>query len=187
MKENIVMAIIIGLGLSIIAIPMYYAFQKDPQWDNPGIETICTVYKMNGTSARSSVFVEYYVNGKRYSKATNIKPYGLRPGETFVISYNPENPEQFKVQGHKPVFLPGEETIRTIGTIIKVVTFGVKIPCVMFEYTVLDNGKRIKREQILMVNFEELFPDLKPGNVYEMEYWVNDPGRAVIYLDKRVE
>lgn len=180
------MAIIIGLGLSIIAIPMYYAFQKDPQWDNPGIETICTVYKMNGTSARYSVFIEYYVDGNRYTGSMKIRPSGLRPGEKFKMKYDKSYPERYQVFVDKPIFLTSERTLKTTGKVKKIQETGLKVPALVFEYSTGQSNKLV-RSQRINPDFKNLFPDLKPGNVYEMEYWVNDPGRAVIYLDKRVE
>ena len=154
-------------------------------FENKGIENIGVVTRAN--LGRSMDQVTHHVDGVRYKVGFIALP-GLIIGERFYLLYNPDDPQDAVIQRWKPVFLDNESRTMTIGklTYITDVKFGTPEPCMSFEYPV-GAGDTLRKMQGLPINYKTLFPDLTAGQNYEVEYWQENPKRAIIYLDKPVE
>jgi hypothetical protein len=154
-------------------------------FENKGIENIGVVTTRKGTS-KSMDEVTHYVDGVRYRIGFNSQLPGLTIGEIFYLLYNPDDPQDAFVQRWRPLFLSDEATGKTNGavTYITEVGFGVKAPAVDFEYVV--GKEKITRTQEIPQDYKNQFPTLSVGQRYEVEYWQENPKRAIIYLDRPV-
>ena len=132
--------------------------------------------------AEKSVFV-YYVGNKR-NKRIGIDPmYWVPMHEKYLLRYDTlylENQDHVKVITECPVFLPGEITHYTIGKLLRVHKGHELFD---FEYTI--SGKKYDRLQILgKGNSVRNHPQLVNGAEFLVEYWVQNPQRAILYMDK---
>jgi hypothetical protein len=105
-------------------------------------------------------------------------------GEKFLLKYDPLVPEgnyEYKrLEVWHPVFLPGEVTNYTVGTVV----YAVK-KYILFDYTYTIEGQTYVRSQYL-TNGDKIrtAPQVVKGARFLVEYLVEDPERAIIYLDK---
>ncbi len=132
----------------------------------------------------------YYI----YNKVNEIeyrKRYGYLVGmlyedEKCKIRYDLNDPNQIEILYWHPCFLPNEPTFVTNAEIklIQKANILSKLNNINFQYTFGDI--QFERNQILPPNYKELYPDLKEGQTYEVECWVENPQRAIIHLDKPI-
>ncbi len=144
----------------------------------------------------SSSWFKYYYNGKFYEGVgvNSIYTYGYIEQEKYAIKINPKNPSEFYILGWKPFFAEDEKRKITIGEIKRVFnplktlgnTKGKSTYCVTYIY--IDSIKRYhKREQDLPPDYNPKKDSLKVGQFYEVEYWIENPQRAVIHLDRPIK
>ncbi len=184
MKRFVLLIVLAGgfIGCMVYGLINEYVLQEEPDWDQIGVENVGTVYKISPGSG-GGAFIWHIVDGKKYQAFDGTRFYGMVIGDKFKILYDPLNPEKFKTKSWEPVFLEDEETIEVTGEITKVNdhTWWSKGK-ILFTYQV--DGKFFKRGQHLAPNYKEYYPNLKEGNKYLVRYWVKNPQRAIIYLDK---
>lgn len=158
----------------------YLSYNKD--WENVDetwVEVIGTLQKTsNGIKFHHEVF-SYEYGGKFYTEEDYISfsVIGNVVNEKYIIKVNSKKPDHYSVVGWKPVFTKDEMTkvgVCKITSIIKKAN-----PLVLFEYSV--NGVSYKRGQFLP---DLTYSELKEGSLYEVEYWVDNPQRAIIHIDK---
>lgn len=161
-------------------------FEERFDFENKGIENIGVVTSTKGTS-KSMDGITHYVEGEPYLVGFIALP-GLIIGERFQLLYNPEDPQDAIVQRWHPVFLNSEARTMKVGKLIYItdVKFGTPQPCMSFEYPA-GFGDTLQKMQGLPMNYKTRYPDLTVGQHYEVEYWQENPKRAIIYLDRPVE
>jgi hypothetical protein len=134
---------------------------------------------------RAFPIFEYYVGNIKHQGISTEDLTWAPYGEKYLMIYDslyPENQKYVHLITDCPVFLPGEVTNYTVGKILDqyirkhLVTFEL-------EYTVL--GKTYQRIQFV----EEIdplinYPKLVNGAEFLVEYWVENPQRAILYTDK---
>jgi hypothetical protein len=133
------------------------------------------------TSNNYDVFV-YYVGGKRGEYHTgNMSDVIIH--EKFLLKYDtlyPVDPEHCKFMLEHPVFIPGEVTGYTYGTLKKL---SGRHQGFEFTYTVL--GKEYeKTQELALVDMVRNHPQMVNGAEFLVEYWVKNPDRAILYMDK---
>ena len=123
----------------------------------------------------------YYVGNKRYDYHGPNKAYAPK-GEKYLLKYDTLYPggdfEHVELKTEHPIFLPGENTKYTVGTLKKVHKGFFSLDYV---YTIL--GKEYSTSQSL-ADPAKKYPQLVTGAEFLVEYWVNNPERAILYMDK---
>lgn len=169
--------LILGSVIAVIIWAIVYSFSEPSI--NSAVESFTEIkeFKSKGGSGRNSVF-EYYVNGKVY----NFWGYynnTLVIGDKFVLVYDSEKPNESKVIVDRPIFLDSEKTIKSTGKITRIKSYSKK--AVYFEY--IAGEGLYTRIQCLPDNYSTLYPTLLEGKEYKIEYWQDNPQRAIIHLD----
>ncbi len=126
--------------------------------------------------------INYLVDSNWHEAGFGSSPYGLRDDEKYPLYYDSLNPENIKAEVWNPIFLPNEETVLVNGKIIRLFWAGIGKYAISFSYYI--GTEKIKRSQELPKDFKQIYPNLKEGQYYEVEAWVDDANRAVIHLDK---
>jgi hypothetical protein len=103
-------------------------------------------------------------------------------GEKYLLRYDTLNPGGGHGYEHliteHPVFLPGESTHYTVGKLLRI---HKNYYAFDFQYTISE--KKYDRVQFLE-NRAKSYPQLVNGAEFLVEYWVNNPARAILYIDK---
>ena len=191
MKDKIIRLIFIIFGIGWLIFIFFgllyeYVLKKEPDWNKVGQKNIGQVYKISGGGGGGSgAWIEHYLDGNRYASFDGLNFWGMVLGDRFNILYDPSNPEKFKVIRWQPVFTEEEETVQSTGKLISVTKDSwMFLGAIKFTYQV---GKEIyKRQQFLNPNLEN-YEAMEIGNKYIIRYWVVDPQRAIIYLDKPIK
>jgi hypothetical protein len=98
-------------------------------------------------------------------------------GDKFKLEYNFKKPDENKILFEEPVFLDSEPTVKTTGTISKIVTFGND--WIIFNYKV---GNQIyERVQIIPEDYTKKH-NIKLGDKFVVVFWLKNFQRAIIYL-----
>jgi len=131
---------------------------------------------------------EYIINGKKQSTSAWD---GRAIGAKYIMVYDSlsinkyGNVDKSMIDGRYPVFIEGEKTDNTIGIAEKTDWQVLKTSLdsiegnVLFKYQV--NGKGYKSYQY----YKTLKSNLpQKGNEYEVQYWVDDPARSIIHIEK---
>lgn len=148
-------------------------------------ETYTTYVEHRSTARGGEDYWEFSNNGKKY-KVFAFKPFSGVIGEKCIIIYDSLNPGvNFEIDDSRPIFVKGEDTGKTICTIIKhdVCFTPKKGELILFEYHV--NGRYY--EGIQTIPPRKDFLCLKIGDKFEGEYWKQNPKRIIIHLDKPVK
>jgi hypothetical protein len=137
-------------------------------------------HEMYGSHGSYDLYI-YYVGNKRYDYTGPDMAFAPK-GEKYLLKYDTLYPgggfEHSYLKTEHPVFLPGENTKYTVGTLKKVHKGGFSLDYV---YTIL--GKEHSTVQFL-ADPAKKYPQLVTGAEFLVEYWVNNPERAILYMDK---
>jgi hypothetical protein len=125
----------------------------------------------------------YYIENKRYDYQGANESWAPK-GEKCLLKYDTLQPDGYyphsELLSEHPVFLPGESTHYTVGTLIK-----MHKRQEVFEYVYTISGKKYDRVQDLKIDDPvKNHPQLVNGAQFLVEYWVNNPERAILYIDK---
>lgn len=82
------------IGLLLIIFGLYF-YNKDNLFKNSSIKTEGVVSKKTD----SDIFVEFYVQGKKYSGSINYYSSNIYEGDRIKIYYDPSNPNIFQGEG----------------------------------------------------------------------------------------
>jgi hypothetical protein len=175
MKQYVLMIII--MTPIIASIIWLYLFQTAPKDFKEPIETIGTVLNFINATRGSDAEIIYYVEGKEYVTKT-LNDEGMAKGDRYILIFEKENPQKCEVLLERPVFLNGEEVRESEGIIKKV----SKIAKDFVRYEYIIEGKTYSRTQLLSKEFKPIV-----GQKYVVYYWVENPQRAIIYLDKLLQ
>lgn len=165
-------------GYILIVLFLGACFAEEQIPEERKVYTIAIVivpheFHMHGASV---TILEYYAKGNNYRLMTGAIPSVVK-GEKFTMWYDYNNPkEHYHLMKERPVFLNEEVVYRGVGTIL----FNVKNSYgIDFEYYV--EGKRYHNGQSTGKKI-----NVKKAEKYEIEYWAENPQRAIIYIDKPI-
>ena len=171
-------------------IPDKEKYTITPQW----IVVMGTISKIEGGEGYTPFF-SYNVNEKSFdcSSYKDFSTTGFIAREKYMLNVNNQHPECYVPLDWTPLFTGDERRKKAIATIVRVWKFKYKVffsPIEaiqsryeeMFRYSV--NGEEHERGQHLPPNFDAKNSSVKKGGSYEVEYWVDNPQRAIIHLDK---
>jgi hypothetical protein len=160
----------------IASIIWLFVYQTSPKDFKEPVETVGTVVNFITATRGSDAKIKYYVEGKEYVTYT-VNDEGMAKGDRYILVYEKGNPQKSEVLLERPVFLAGEETKESEGTIKKVSTIAKDF--VRYEYVVEE--KIYSRTQLYSKEFNPI-----EGQKYIVWYWIDNPQRAIIYLDKQL-
>lgn len=190
------------IGIAVILLSLFIwivnLFLKPQKIDDSWVKSYCQISKIMAKNG-PHVYVSYWVKDTA-TNATIIKEEyaaSLRLstpviGEIFPMIYNPESPDEFFAFSWKPLFLEKEITEFAIGEISREPfqsTFFSKEPekysTIGIEFMFEADGRTYRKTQDLPPMFKTTYPRrIKKGDKFEVRYWVDNPQRAVIHLDK---
>lgn len=187
MKGYLPLILIMGAVLSGI-IWIFILTNDSPEINNPKYTIGEIVRFTQGTkSSGLGAVIQYVVDEIEYE--TTIGSFADKAnviGEKYKVKYDSQNPEKRVVLTESPVFLDDELTRTTKGKITKFsLTSHKGRTGFIFKYKI--SNKDFIKAQTIQSNYKEQYPDLKEGNSYEVEYWEQNPERAIIYLDKPIK
>lgn len=182
------------LMLLVVVGGVIWIFINDspPEIVNPKytVGTI-TSLKQAQKSAGLDAVVTFVVEGKQYEHRIGSSKYEANVvGEKFKVVYEEKEPSKNVVLTYEPVFAESESTNKSKGRVKRIYRFSWSSDeyspnhGIEFEYEV--NGKKFTKAQSLPKDYKEKYPSLKEGSIYEVEYWNQNPERAIIHLDKPV-
>jgi len=162
-----------------------------PEKAKRGIATVVQAYYYKTANISVTVYsfdFPYKENGIMQVKEclSAAKPlWKTIDGEKFEILYDSTDCTNQELLQYKPVFVDGEQTIRITGSVR---TLDLTDKTVRFKYEVEKDGVKrgYEKDQRLPKDFQKQYPGLEIGKQYEVEYWIKNPQRAIIYLDKNV-
>lgn len=183
------------LMLLVVVGGVIWIFINDspPEIVNPKytVGTI-TSLKQAQKSAGLDAVVTFVIDGKKYENRIGSVKYKANViGEKYKVVYEEKDPSKNIVLTYEPVFAESESINKSKGIVKRIYRFSWSnnkyIPNhgIEFEYEV--NGKKFTKAQSLPKDFQEQYPGLKEGGIYEVEYWNQNPERAIIRLDKSVK
>ena len=163
--------------ISIIIFALLISFSADQT--NNRIETYAEIseFKSVKSSGRRSVFT-YIVDDQKFNQ-WGYYNNTLIKGDKFVVKVDLRNPGKANILLDRPIFLDNEETTQTYGVITRLLLrFNREV---YFEYTV--NGAIYTRIQRVPKDWKKKYSHLTVGQKYKVEYWNENPRRAIIELD----
>jgi len=129
-------------------------------------------YKIDNTC-----FVEYVVNGKVYEITYEDDYSNFIPGEKFNVKYVHSNPKISRLLIGKPIFDESDLTKITSGIIVKKnknsLVYTYEIDFIEYKKRAFFSNKVIKKLSI--------------GDKFEVEYWIENSRRSIIYINKAIE
>jgi hypothetical protein len=180
--------VFIGIQLFVSS----YALKKNfPKNAKAGIATVTQPYYYQSANVSVTIYrfdFPYKENGVMQVKEclSAAKPlWKTIEGEKFEILYDSTDFTKQELLQYKPLFVEGEETKRITG---KVRNIDLTQKTVRFKYEVEKDGvkKEYEKDQRLPKDFQQQYPALEIGKQYEVEYWTENPQRAIIYLKKSI-
>lgn len=180
MKSYLLTILLLIIMMTIIIFAILISVSQN-QVKN-GLETYAEIsdFKSVQGSGRRSVFT-YNVGGINY-RTWGYYNYTLIRGDKFAVKYEEGNPKNGTVLLDRPIFLENEQTTETVGVIVRLILFFNRE--LYFEYAV--NGAIYTRIQKIPKDHKSLYPNLSVGQKFKVEYWNENPRRAIINLDTPV-
>lgn len=191
-RSNILVVIgCIGAVFITIAIVNYFSLDKQKYTPNASwINGIGTLTKLDHGKSSSNK-IGYVYNNIWYDEysAYNVSIEGAILGEKYRIKIDPNSPERYFPLTWEPVFTNDDTTGYAKAEIIKVFRFRYSFKKnnnesdfgVRFVYFV--DGKKFERGQNLPPDFKTIYPNLSKGQFFKLDYWKNNPQRAIVYLN----
>ena len=132
-------------------------------------------------------WIHYNVNGIQYKNRFDIRSYGEISGEKYTMRYNINNPKEIEIDYWNPIFEKNETTYFCVSKNIKIHWINFWEPKYIVIYYYEANGYTHKKTQSLPPNYKKNYPNLKEGQIYEIETLSENPQRAIIHLDKPIK
>ena len=135
-------------------------------------------FHVNGTEA----YITYEVDEQQYHHWCSKSRYKINViGEKFMIAYDSKDPSKSNIERHRPIFLQNEKTEYIEGKVVEFYFNQIR-----FTYEV--NGQTYKKSQhFLKQDFNKYKSLISIGDVCLIRYWIENPKRSIIYLDKSVK
>jgi hypothetical protein len=128
--------------------------------------------------------IHYNVGNQFYRTRFNRSHYGEIEKEMYLLKYDTLNPNKVEICYTKPIFLADEKTDLCSGEILKIYNykwpFG-KAYAVRYTYSLA--GVLFEREQDIPIDFAK-YPKLKEGKKILVEYWIDNPQRAILRYEE---
>lgn len=171
--------LILGVLLVFIIWMFWKAIEagRTPKIEHPEY-TIGEIVDFEQIAKGAIAIIEYSVNEKNY-KCSIKQISSMIIGEKYQVEYDIEDPNKSIVIKSKPVFLEDEKVNLTSGIVNSLSSIGNSR--LSYRYTV--EGIVYKKSQWYDSNF--FTP--KKEEQYEVEYWQQNPQRAIIHLDKPIK
>ncbi len=135
----------------------------------------------------NNCYAYYIVNEVEY-RIRFPKKYGsAQEGEKCYLRYNEYQPDEAKVLAWRVTYLPDEVTFKVEGYIKRIYWFSFSEPKHSFEYIYIIDGDEYFRAQTLPPHYKLVYPNLKVGQKFEVECWVDNPERAIMHLDRPIK
>lgn len=180
LKELIVaLFVVVILGVSFYKI---YSFQDNKHWNSIEKENVIAVVTgyASGPKASNSAIATYVVKGEEYS-LTIENGYVL--GEKFRLEYNINKPSENRIFREFPVFEKNEKTNYVIGKLISYDSWFFRSD----NYEFWINDKVYTEGNYHNKELKIKHPNIKEGKLYLVEYWVENPKRSIMHLDKPIK
>lgn len=157
----------------------FYHYQK---YEFRYKETVGVVTKPLVAQAHGSgqTQVEYMALGKKRKAFVNWW-CGYCKGDKYIVKYDSTNPKWYIVLEDKPLFLKDEKTGWDIGTI----GGRMRSDDYILGFSYFVGGKKFDRCQIMSKPVQD-YPGLQKDAKYKIRYWLENPQRAILYLDSPV-
>ena len=133
----------------------------------------------SGPKASGSAVATYVVDDKKFSVSIE-ESYVY--GEKFQLEYNQDNPSESKIYRDLPVFQKDESTNYTIGRLISYDSWFFRDMVYKFWIENRFYGKCQYQEN----DSSSRYPNVKEGQLFVVEYWLENPKRSIIHLDKPI-
>jgi hypothetical protein len=135
----------------------------------------------HGFNNNTYAIYSFDIEGKKTSLLDFYYPsYVL--GEKFVVFYDSLRPSNYSLEITRPIFAENERVKKVSGKVIELTSYDCK-----FKYLYeVDNIIYSHSRSQYLGNYQNKFPFFKIGGEYEVEYWVDNPLRAIIYPDRTV-
>ncbi|MCH4554132.1 hypothetical protein [Aestuariibaculum lutulentum] len=180
LKELIVaLLLVFTLGITIYKIKSH---QDNKYWDSVDKEqTITTVTGYtSGPKASGSAVATYIVNDKEYSVSIE-ESYVYE--EKFQLEYNRDNPSENKIYRELPVFQEGELVNYTVGKLVSYNSWFFRN--MVYKFWIED--RFYVEGQYQEEDSNTKYTNVEEGQLFVVEYWLDNPKRSIIHLDKPVK
>lgn len=180
--------LILGVLLVFIVWMFWKAIEagKTPKIEHPSY-TVGTLIKIERRAKGSNSILQYNVNNQIYVVTAGHCANKLNIiGEKYKIKYDKLEPSKGIVLEEQPVFLKDEKTLVIQGKVKRISLVSQKGKKELI-FTFEINDTQFSRSQSIEKDYKEQYPDLKEGRSYEVEYWEQNPERAIIHLDKPIK
>ena len=131
-------------------------------------------------------YIHYYVDGNLHTERYYLIIYGAVKGEKFTMRYNVKDPKEIQIDYWNPVFEKEEDIKYSKAQVKWVHWFSFHEPKYVLHYTYDIGLGSITKEQVLRPKYKNYYPNLKKGQVYEVEFSPENPQRGVLNLDKAI-
>ncbi len=163
---------VIGFGYAV-----YYSFFSTPDFNAVGKNTVVTLVKIIPDKNGVKGDYTFNCNGEIRTVGGGGVIWGAICGDKYEALYDSSNCRHVKILFYRPVFSDTEIVGVTTGEIYQVGPPFIFKPFVKFKYSV---GERMyERFQNL-----EKYPEVKKGAKFPVKYWVENPKRSIIYIEK---
>ncbi len=173
------------ITLSILFSLVYFIYIGIIKSKEPVIKdkesTIAILARKDIIGPKRRLYFEYHVDSHLYTISIS-KSYNEVIGDKFEIIYEKFSPEKAKILFYKPIFLDNENTLVVEGYISDFIKIG---RCHQLEYTYTINGNLYKQWQVLLPDYNILYPVLKKGDKFKVKVWVNNPQRSVLLYNEK--
>ena len=117
------------------------------------------------------VIAEYYYKNIRYTVEQSVHSNSVKEGEYFKVYLNMNNPQQSFIAYDEPFFEENQKVTFTDGRVETILERNL----IRFSYTI--EGKNYLRFQKVKSTL-----DIKVGNIYKLQYLIDTPTIAIIYI-----
>ncbi len=138
------------------------------------------------TGIPKNQYIEYEVDGKKYMQRFYGPTLMPREGVKYSLKYDSLDPNTIEICYHCPIFLPEELTKTFEGEIIRIYWKGGSAYKYAFEYVYYVENIRVRKNQGLPNDYKTKYPNLKENQKYEVEVWIENPHRAILFLDRPI-
>lgn len=178
MKNNTVSVVVVSLlilgGILFLALK---SFKKKPFKGTPK-DTVVTIAEFSAVKSGFATYYQFECNEKMVLLKGGGRIMHAVVGEKFRAIYDENNCKNVRIFYDQPLFLNDEDTNEAEGVIT-----GFSSGKVHFKYTVGD--KTFKKLQFLEDNFRKENPQIQEGNKFRVQFWLQNPQRAILLLPNK--
>jgi hypothetical protein len=175
--KEMVLLLIIVLSVIGFGYAVYYSFFSTPDFNAVGKNTVVTLVNIMPDKNGVKGDYTFNCNGDIRTAGGHVISRAIC-GDKYEALYDSSNCRHVKILFERPVFSDTEIVGVTTGEIYEVAPFFLDL-YVKFKYSV---GERMyERLQYLE---DKKYPEVKKGAKFPVKYWVENPKRSIIYIEK---